>query len=327
MRRASTLSAVLLLSALALTGCTAGVSDEGASAPQPGEVTELEGGAGVADSGGLGPDASGSDGSAATIDREVITTGYVTVTVDDPLDAADDAVRIIESNGGRVDGRSEYAPTQGSDGSATLTLRVPADRLTATLEELRELGKVQEVSLNATDVTMETQDLDARINALSASVDRLLALLTAATDTDTLIQLETAISERQADLESLTAQRRYYTDQISLSTVTLNLVSEYTGPVDTPDNFLSGLEAGWNAFLAFFAGLLVVFGVLLPWLLFAGLVTLVVILLVRRRRPAAVAPTEPAREPVAADPTPTDPTPTDPTRTDPRRGDPAPPQP
>lgn len=327
MRRASTLSAVLLLSALALTGCTAGVSDEGASAPQPGEVTELEGGAGVADSGGLGPDASGSDGSAATIDREVITTGYVTVTVDDPLDAADDAVRITESNGGRVDGRSEYAPTQGSDGSATLTLRVPADRLTATLEELRELGKVQEVSLNATDVTMETQDLDARINALSASVDRLLALLTAATDTDTLIQLETAISERQADLESLTAQRRYYTDQISLSTVTLNLVSEYTGPVDTPDSFLSGLEAGWNAFLAFFAGLLVVFGVLLPWLLFAGLVTLVVILLVRRRRPAAVAPTEPARAPVAADPTPTDPTPTDPTRTDPTRGDPAPPQP
>lgn len=327
MRRASTLSAVLLLSALALTGCTAGVSDEGASAPQPGEVTELEGGAGVADSGGLGPDASGSDGSAATIDREVITTGYVTVTVDDPLDAADDAVRITESNGGRVDGRSEYAPTQGSDGSATLTLRVPADRLTATLEELRELGKVQEVSLNATDVTMETQDLDARIDALSASVDRLLALLTAATDTDTLIQLETAISERQADLESLTAQRRYYTDQISLSTVTLNLVSEYTGPVDTPDNFLSGLEAGWNAFLAFFAGLLVVFGVLLPWLLFAGLVTLVVILLVRRRRPAAVAPTEPARAPVAADPTPTDPTRTDPRGTDPTRGDPAPPQP
>lgn len=314
MRRASTLSVALLLSALALTGCTADVFDEGASAPQPGEVTELEGGTGVADSDGeaVGPDATGPDGPAAAIDREVITTGYVTVTVDDPLDAADDAVRITESNGGRVDGRSEYAPTQGSDGSATLTLRVPADRLTATLEELRELGEVQEVSLNATDVTRETQDLDARITALSASVDRLLALLTAATDTDTLIQLETAISERQADLESLTAQRRYYTDQISLSTVTLNLVSEYTGPVDTPDDFLSGLEAGWNAFVGFFAGLVVVFGVLLPWLLFAGLITLVVILLVRRRRPAAVAPIEPARAPVPADPT---------------RGDPAPPQP
>lgn len=303
MRRASTLSVALLLCALALTGCTAGASDEGVSAPQPGEVAELEGGAGVVD--------SAEDGPAAAIDREVITTGYVTVTVDDPLDAADDAVRITESNGGRVDGRSEYAPTQGSGGSATLTLRVPADRLTATLEELRELGKVQEVSLNATDVTMETQDLDARITALSASVDRLLALLTAATDTDTLIQLETAISERQADLESLTAQRRYYTDQISLSTVTLNLVSEYAGPVDAPDNFLAGLEAGWNAFLAFFAGLLVVFGVLLPWLLFAGLVTLVVILLVRRRRPATVPPIEPARAPVPADPTRTDPTRTD----------------
>ena len=118
------------------------------------------------------------------------------------------------------------------------------------------LGEVQEVSLNATDVTMQSQDLDARITALSASVDRLVALLATATDTDNLIQLETAISDRQGELESLKSQKRYLDDQVSLSTVTLNLVSEQVVPDAEPATFIDGVIAGWNGFVAFFSGLL-----------------------------------------------------------------------
>ena len=237
-----------------------------------------------------GQEFSSSDGTkvdtvAADEDRQVITTGYVTVTVDDPMTSADDAVRITEQAGGRVDGRNEYAPRDDSDkGSATLTLRIPSDALTATLDKLRELGTVQEVSLNSSDVTMVTQDLDARIKALTASIDRMLVLQSNATDIDSLIQLESAITDRQSELESLESQQRYYADQVSLSTVTLNLVSEYNAPAVEPDTFLSGLIAGWNAFVAFFAGLLVALGVLLPWLIFAGIITFVVIWIVRRNR-------------------------------------------
>lgn len=241
---------------------------------------------------------------AAPADRQVITTGYVTVTVDDPMASADDAVRITEQAGGRVDGRNEYAPKdEGDKGSATLTLRIPADGLTATLDKLRALGTVEEVSLNSNDVTMATQDLDARITALSASIDRMLVLMSSATDTDTLIKLETAVSDRQAQLESLQSERRYYADQVSLSTVTLNLVSEYNAPVEEPDTFVSGLEAGWNAFVAFFAGLLVALGVLLPWLVLAAIITFAVIATVRwNRRRKAVAPAEGAAVSGAAPP-------------------------
>lgn len=227
------------------------------------------------------------DGSqASTVDRQVITTGWVTITVSDPRDAAAEAVRITESVGGRVDGRSEYAPRGGDKGSATLTLRLPADDLTETLEKLEELGDVQEVSLNATDVTMETQDLDARISAMSASIERLTALLENATTTEALIQLETAISDRQAQLESMEAQRRYLADQVSLSTVTLNLVTEQVVDDPAPDNFIDGIIAGWNAFVAFFAGLLVVLGVLVPWLVLAGIITFLVVFFVKRRSKA-----------------------------------------
>jgi len=290
MRRIITIPAVLVLATLALAGCSANSSSDSV-APMSGPVTEQQ----FTSEGGIAVDGTRSDtavGEVASADRQVITTGYVTITVDDPMAVAGDAVRIAEQSGGRVDGRSEYAPKDDTDkGSATLTLRIPTDRLTATLDELRELGSVEEVSLNSNDVTMVTQDLDARITALTASVDRLLVLLSNASDTDTLITLETTISDRQAQLESLESERRYYADQVSLSTVTLNLVSEFNAPAEEPDTFLSGLIAGWNAFVGFFAGLLVALGVLLPWLVFAGIVAAVVILIVRRRR--AVKPVEP----------------------------------
>jgi hypothetical protein len=275
MRRTLVIPTAILISTLALTGCSAGatystISDGGA--PNVG--------APVAEAGSSD---SSIKSDAISVDRQVITTGYVTITVTDPLDAAAEAVRITESVGGRVDGRSEYAPRGGDKGSATLTLRLPAANLTATLDKLKELGDLQEVSLSATDVTMESQDLDARINALQASVDRLLALLSSATDTDTLIQLETAISDRQGELESLESQQRYLADQVSLSTVTLNLVTEQVVADPVPDTFFSGVVAGWNGFVGFFSGLLVVLGVLLPWIVLAGIITTVIIVLVKRR--------------------------------------------
>jgi hypothetical protein len=291
MRRTFIIPTALLLSALALTGCSAGSSEFDSGV--------VSGGAEPAPA--IDPQAQEfSDGSKAetggdVIDRQVITTGYVTITVSQPQDAAAEAIRIAESVGGRVDGRNEYAPVNGDKGSATLTLRLPADTLTATLDKLKALGEVQELSLSSSDVTMVTQDLDARIKALSASIERLLGLLATATDTDTLITLETAISDRQAELESLESQRRYYADQVSLSTVTLNLVTEQVVPVEAPDTFISGLQAGWDAFVGFFAGLLVALGVLLPWLIFAAIVTVVVIVIVRRvqkSRVAAVTPVE-----------------------------------
>ena len=288
--------ATLLVAAFALAGCAA-------ASPDYTTTTEQGAPAGGNDS-AISSDSGGgikaTDGTASDVDRQVITTGWMTIVVDNPRSSATDAIKIAESAGGRVDGRSEYAPVPGDKGSATLTLRLPAKDLSETLDKLGQLGEVREISLNSSDVTVVTQDLDARISALSASVDRLLELLKTATDTDTLIQLETAISDRQAQLESLESERRYYADQVSLSTITVSLVTVADVPVQNPDTFLTGVVAGWNAFVAFFSGLLVALGVLLPWLIFAGIITAVVIWMIKRRQAKAAAAKV---EPVTATPT------------------------
>ena len=61
--------------------------------------------------------------------RDVITTGSVSITVEDPIRAAHDAVTITEQADGRIDSRTENPGTDNQPASASLTLRIPATAL------------------------------------------------------------------------------------------------------------------------------------------------------------------------------------------------------
>jgi len=276
------LPAVVLLSALALTGCSA----TGASVGEAGDTSAV--GADSATQFIPGAPESATDAAGARDgDQQLIVTGYLTLTVERPAEAAADAARIVERAGGRIDARTEHAPEGEDKGSAELTVRIPTTKLTQTLESLKELGTVEQVEQSQQNVTAQAQDLDARIKALRASVDRLISLMADADTTADLISIESALSERQANLESLESQKRSIDDLVQMSTYTLYLGTQADAPVDEPDTFLSGLIAGWDAFVGFFSFLLVAFGVLLPWIALAGILAVVAVLVRRRVRAAS----------------------------------------
>jgi hypothetical protein len=290
--RRTLLGTILLAAALALTGCSAGTATD-PEPMNPGVVAPDEGQEG----------AGGADGGVVDEqDRDVVVTGEVAITTEDPISAADDAIRIVESAGGRIDARTEYAPANGDNGSAALTLRIPAAKLTAVLDDLKELGDPEQVRITSNDVTVESADLDARISSLRASIERLTGFLTSADDIDQLIALEGQLTTRQGELESLEAQQRLLVDQVAMSTISLYLSSDTLVPATVPSDFWSGLQAGWGAFVAFWTGLVIAFGVLLPWLVAAGIVTLVVLLVVRRIRSRR--PSTPSATPTTATPPP-----------------------
>lgn len=253
-----------------------------------------------------GEDAAGgaADGEQFA-DRSMITTGWVSITVEDPVDAAQQAVDLAEARGGRVDSRTETPGTDAEPPRASLTLRIPSDDLDPFLAELRELGAVSSVSMNATDVTQQRKDLDGRIDALTASVDRLQQLLSEATTIADLIAIESELTTRQAELDSLTQQRDALVDQVDYSTITVELVTEGVAPDPQPDDFWSGLAAGWNALIGFATWLGIAVGVLLPWALAAlviGVIVLVIVLVATRSRRSK--PAAPDTTPGASDPSP-----------------------
>jgi len=278
--------AAVLAAGIALSGCSAGSADY-SGASDGGTITEYAPQA--VDDGSV---AREGEQDAAAEDQALVITGTITITAEDPIGASAKATAIALDAGGRIDARTEYAPRDGDAGSATLTIRVPADAVEDVRDQLKELGTVEETDFTSVDVGTQQRDLDTRITTLRASIARYTSWLADADTTADLIQLESAIAERQNELESLEAQQRALADKVAMSTITLELRSvALAPPPEGPKNFWEGLVVGWNGFVAFWAGVTVALGVGLPWLVILGIVLAVVVLLVRRSGRSAAAPT------------------------------------
>lgn len=199
-------------------------------------------------------------------DRSVITTASVFLTGDDPAAVADAVANRARAEGGKIDGRSASSDDEGNVTWISLTVRVPSDVIDSFLTDLNGIATVHNLQQNSTDVTLVVTDYAARIAALESSIARFLVLEKAAKTTQDLIDIETALADRQAQLEQLQSEMRYYSDQIALSTVQIEigLPDSATDPI--PDDFWGGVVAGWNALVAFFGGTLIAFGVSIPWL-------------------------------------------------------------
>lgn len=221
------------------------------------------------------------DQSVPEEDREVITTGEINVTVKDPRAVAQKLSAYVEAIGGRVDSRTENG--SGDDASAFVTVRVPSTKVTATIDRLKAYGTVDNVSLQNDDVTAQAKDLDARIDALKLSIGRLESILADSDTSAELIKAETALTKRQEQLESLEAQRKGIADQVSLSTLSIDISQTSRAESVEPGGFTGGLKDGWNALVSTVNNVVEVAGAVLPW---AAILTVLygIFRLVSRRR-------------------------------------------
>jgi Domain of unknown function (DUF4349) len=295
--------ASVLVATFALAGCGGSQQDSGAStgsnakAPAP-----AVGGAGDApldkEGAGAGPPAQQNGQAPAQVPdnlpdtRSIIYTGTISLRVPKVDDAALKVSAAAEQAGGFVGG--EDRSSESGNATAKLTLRVPAAKFTGVLNSLRALVGGTELSrqVSTEDVTEQVADVDARLANAQASVDRIRALMARAQTIGEITSLESELSRREGDLESLQARKRKLDDVTALSTITVLLFAP-TAPVDKPakpaeKGFLAGLKAGWSSFLSAMQILLTVVGALLPWLAALAIVGLLVWLPIRRalrRRP------------------------------------------
>ena len=282
-------------------GAGSETDSSGGVAPDPNAVKE---GLITSDDSGAAGSARGADGGEAT--RDIITTASATIVVGDISAAAAMITDAAVSRGGYVESMSigqsgQVVPVDPESGmvydstmpypytpdGAWITVRVPSDGLQSLVDQLSGLGEVTASSVNRQDVTAVTLDLEARVEAAQASVDRLTELMAQAGNLTDLIAAESALAERQATLESYQQQLKYYDEQVAFSSLTVTL----TEPVETveadPTGFGDGLAAGWNGLVATLNGIVIAIGFLLPWLLVLAVVGLIVwgiVTLVRRRK-------------------------------------------
>ena len=292
-----TTALVLLVLALAAAGCGAGT----AGAPifqnvgddlQAGEQSAADPVAGASSAPNGGQQAFTAP-FAALADRQIIKTGEVTVEVEN-VAAALGRVRALTSQLGGYVGGSQAGTL---DDSATLTLRIPADRFEDALAQLHELeGNVLAEATREEDVTSAIVDLEARIANLEASERQYRALVERAQAIDDILAVQTRLDSVRGEIEQLSAQLEQLSGLAGLSTLTVTLTPSPTPVVEQatedwdPGATFENAAAALVGFGQGAADVLIWLGIVgLPLLLAVGVLSLVVgrvLPLARRRLPA-----------------------------------------
>ncbi len=258
--------------------------------PESADGTKFEGSAldgattgGSAENGAAGGAVGGDAGSGT---RELIASGSLSLRVND-IDASAAAIAdAAEARGGYVESLNVGTSGMIMDGNSTtipaapngawVQVRVPADQLTATMDELAQLGEVTASNVSRQDVTDQAVDLRARITSAEASVARLTELMSQSASLADLIAAESALAERQATLESYQQQLEMLENQVSMSSLSVDLTLDQETVEADPAGFGDGLLAGWNGLVATLNGIVIGLGFLLPWIVVVAVAAVIV---------------------------------------------------
>ena len=287
-----------LVAAALLTGCGAGDDTAASGGSGAGDQVGSAGGGeidaeGPADARQSERARTGGDDTAARVlpgERDIVYRGQITVRVSNVGRASTRAEAFALAVDGVVfSQQTSRDPGRRGSGEATMTLRVPPTQFASTLDSLGRLGKEISRSRSAQDVTIELADTGSRVRSQERSVARVRALLGEAETIGEVVQIESELARREADLESLQAQLTRLEDVTALATIDVTLLARGAprpAPLGSDDDlgFVSGLRGGWAALVEILLVAMTVLGAALPFAIAALLVGFPTYALLRGRR-------------------------------------------
>ena len=268
------------------------VSGETSSETSSGSSGGSDAGGSSADSTGSSDASSGQDGpTAPELQRSVISNGTVSLAGEDVRATRQDVQRVVDAQGGEITDETTETDSEGDTSYVRMVVRVPSRKFGETMSALEQVGVLRSSDRGSEDVTTQVIDNGARVRAQEASLRRVELLLADARDLKDVIWIESQLTGRQAELDSLKSQQSWLADQTSLSTITVDIsthqVVEDEPEEERPTGFLAGLDGGSKAMGTLFTIVTTMVGALLPFAAVALVLGLPVWLVVRRRRAAA----------------------------------------
>ena len=180
----------------------------------------------------------------ATLDLEVEN---VTAAVQQIEDAAGAAGGFVSSSNVFVSNTDETGDSVERTQTASVTIRVPADAYSSVMSQLRGIAKetVSETS-DASEVTEEYTDLQARLRNLGATEARYLELLARAVTIDEILTVQDRLNTVRLEIEQVTGRINVLDSLTDFATITVRLslppaIAEAGG-----DN-QNWVEEAWNA--------------------------------------------------------------------------------
>lgn len=190
----------------------------------------------------------------------------------------------VESS--KISGRSIY-DREGAR-RASITARIPRDKVDEFVNTVGERANVIDKQESSENVTLKYADIESRKKSLQIEQERLFALLEKADSLDSIVILESRLSEIRYELQNYESTLRTYDNKVEYSTVSLSIqeVEKLTAKVEIKQTVGTRIKNGFQDTMYDISdglqNFIVWFVVNLPYLLIWSAIIAAVVIIIRR---------------------------------------------
>lgn len=238
---------------------------------------------------------SGTGNSDVLADRKLIRKVKMNAETEDMDALLSKVYQRVDALEGYIESRniqngSSY--TAARNRSATLTIRIPAEKLDQFVEDVSGISNIVSTIETSDDVTLKYVATESRLKVLRTEEERLLEFLSKANSVSEMLTLESRLTDVQAEIESVTSQLKVYDNLVDYGTITLAIteVKEYTVVEEEEeeptlwDRICGGFSSGAKILGGIVEGVIVFFAFLLPFLLPSAVILGIILLIVKLRK-------------------------------------------
>jgi hypothetical protein len=166
--------------------------------------------------------------------RLVIMNADLGIVVDDPTNALQMITKMAQDKQGYVVASRLFKVTTDNGvqvPEATITIRIPADQLNTTMNEIKALVKnpqtdITSENVTGQDVTKEYVDLQSQLTNLEQAEAQLQKIMDSATKTEDVMMVYNQLVQVQQQIETIKGQMKYYEESARLSAISVNIQAQ-----------------------------------------------------------------------------------------------------
>ncbi|HQZ98547.1 MAG TPA: DUF4349 domain-containing protein, partial [Pyrinomonadaceae bacterium] len=218
-----------------------------------------------------------SQSNSIPSDRKIIQNAELSLESEQPEEAQKRIATIVQSKSGFV----VESQQSGSDLKANrrdivqMTVRVPAEKFTETLDEIRTVSsRVIVETIKGQDVTEEFIDIEARLKAQKALERQFMEIMKRANTVEDALNVQGQLADVRGEIEKVEGRKRFLENQATLSTIKIRLQTPAVFSTNSAGFFYRLSESFGNGFdfaLDFMLGLVTFIVGVLPFAVFIGI--------------------------------------------------------
>ena len=200
------------------------------------------------------------------LDREkIVYTGSISTETMEWDKSIAAIKKLISDNDGIIQSENEYYnnsdwyyETQEKVRTIRISARIPSKNFNKVLEGAGGIGQMTEKTMNASNITREYYDVQARLKTKQTELERFTSILEKADKVKDILEIEDRISDVQYEIDSAKAQLENMNLDVAYSTIDISVteVMKYSSdPKEATSKLQETITGAWHFFMSFLWGL------------------------------------------------------------------------